>query len=135
MSELSPSEKAIAVMRARCPELDGHVLLINRFKHDDVQDAIADALKTAPPALADAIARQMAELNPEELEMLDQHYGAGGGFNLPLDLKPGEVPAVAILSPLQLARDLFGPDANLAEIMSWHGDLGRDLDDDQIAEL
>ena len=71
MSDLSPSEKAIAVMRARCPELDGHVLLINRFKHDDVQDAIADALKTAPPALADAIARQMAELNPEELEMLD----------------------------------------------------------------
>ena len=135
MSDLSPSEKAIAVMRARCPELDGHVLLINRFKHDDVQDAIADALKTAPPALADAIARQMAELNPEELEMLDQHYGAGGGFNLPLDLKPGEVPAVAILSPFQLARDLFGPDANLAEIMSWHGDLGRDLDDDQIAEL
>jgi hypothetical protein len=133
-SELSPSEQAIAVIQKRCPELSGRVLIINRFKHDDLMSAIEDAATDVEPRLTEAIRQQLGELYPEELEMMVEHFAGGGAFNLPLDLKPDEVPAVGIMSPFQVIDDLYAPHNVLSEKISWHRDLGRTVDPDAIAE-
>ena len=128
------SERAIEVILERCPELADDTLIIDRFAHDDLRQAIDAALSRVPPALARAINAQLDELYPEEFDRADKHFGNGGAFSFPLDLKPDALKPVALLSPFQPMEQVYRPDMVLGSKLSWHNDLVSDQPDDERFE-
>ncbi|MEO0392143.1 MAG: hypothetical protein AAF213_02725 [Pseudomonadota bacterium] len=132
--EPSFSQQAITAIKERVPEITGHSLIIDGFAHDNLDNAITAALLTAEPAFAHAVKAQLDELYPEEYAIAEKHFAAGGAFSFPLDLKPGELPPVTILSPFQPLDDVYDPPTLLAGKLSWHGALGGHLTDDEVYE-
>ncbi|MEM6901733.1 MAG: hypothetical protein AAF556_00660 [Pseudomonadota bacterium] len=128
------SQPMIAQIRAACPELTNYALIVDPFEHGDLLTAIAAVLDQASPDFAAKAQAQLDLVPADQMAGAKKLFAQANGFSMPLNLKPGELLPVNVLQPIQLVNDAFQASQFRTQRVTWHGDLGTDRDDAEIAE-
>ncbi|MEO0394100.1 MAG: hypothetical protein AAF213_12800 [Pseudomonadota bacterium] len=124
----------IGAIKDRCPELDGHSLILDRRGHYSGMTAIAAAMEAADPEFAAKAQAQVDELRPMEIMRLDDNFAEQKPFTVTLNLEPDTLPPVTLVNPLFRLTNTYDPKRSHAVLVPWHADLAADRSADAIAQ-